>query len=122
MATTVSRGISHRALISVNRSQDIDCRITLEALVSTAFPVCRGFFFSFLFKFTGIYLWFLGIVGYTRARRATGALLCPISPLALANIDPIEQGGCNIIIVIDWLTKGKNRNTPNFRKKTSKNS
>jgi len=50
---------------------------------------------------------------------ATGTLLYPISLLALANIDPIEQGMCDIIMIMDWLAEGENRNRPNS--KTSKN-
>ena len=49
-------------------------------------------------------------MGYTRARRVTRAFLYPISLLALANIDPTEQGMCNIIMIMDWLAKGENRN------------
>jgi len=111
LAAAVSRGISYRVLISVSRSQDIDCRVALEALVNTTFSICRGF----RFKFTDIYAWFLGIVGYTRRLE----LCYPISLLALANIDPIEQGMCDIIMIMDWLAKGENRNRPNS--KTSKN-
>jgi len=48
---------------------------------------------------------------------ATRTLLYPISLLALANIDPIEL--CEIIMIMDWLAKGENRNRPNS--KTSKN-